>query len=111
MTVEENFELLRAELRSLRELIEQRVAPAPVERQSLLVDAQEAAQLLGLSVRTVREGKGGTNRIPRQQSRPILFLRSDLLKFIRERSEQKKTPKQRALRLLDRSRQRKRSAA
>jgi hypothetical protein len=110
MTLEERIEAMHVELRELRALIE-RGAPATVERQSQLVDAQEAARLLGLSVRSIREGKAGTGAIARQQSRPILFLRSDLLRFIRERAEQQRSPKQRALRLLDRSKSRRKRAA
>lgn len=111
MTAEERLEAMHEELRSLRELVERLAPPAPVKRQSLLVDTQEAAAMLGLSIRTVREGKAGTNKIPRQQSRPILFLRSDVDKFIRQRAEQQRSPKERAFRLLSRSRSRKSSAA
>lgn len=112
MTVEDKLDALHEELRGLRELVELRlVNPAAPERTSALVGAQEAAQLLGVSVRSIREGKAGTSAIPRQQSRPIRFLRTDIHKFIRERAEKKKTAKERALRLLDRTKPRKRRVA
>lgn len=113
MTVKQQLAELLAELRDVRALLENRDAPAAqtIEHPDDRVGVEEAARRLGLSVRTVREGKAGTGAIPRQSSRPILFLRRDVDLFIRERAVKKRTPKERTLRLLDRSKSRHRSVA
>jgi hypothetical protein len=112
MISDEQFAALQAEIRSLRTLIEERVITAPSpERQSATMNAQEAAARLGVSVRSIREGKAGTKAIPRQQSRPILFLRSDVEKFIRQRAEQKAAARARPMRLLSRTKPRRKIAA
>lgn len=103
---ESEFEVLLAEIRSLHALIEERLPAAPrpaEERPDDLVDVKYVARKLGLAVYTVRQGKAGTNQINWLGRRPLRTTRREVERFIRERAEAVTTPRQRALKLLDRS--------
>ena len=106
LTEEEKFNLLRAELAEIKELLS---APAP--RADDLVEASYIAARTGLAERTVLEGKAGTSAIPRVElrsegaKRPLIrFQRAAADKWIRDLAATAgaKQPQQRALRLLNR---------
>jgi hypothetical protein len=93
---------IREELRQIRELL-----TSPDARFDDLVDCHYIASRTGLSPRTVRDGKAGTNRIPRAllnengKRSPVRFRRVDADRFIREILIDQPA-KERALRLLHR---------
>lgn len=84
------FHDLRRELREVRALIEELLAPRPSREGDELLDLAEAAALLGIAPETLRKRKAGTRSIPRQSSRPILFTRADVETFIRARAAKKR---------------------
>jgi hypothetical protein len=92
---------MRDELREIRRLLE-----TPREYPDDLVGPAYVARRLELSERTVRQGKAGTNAIPRVPltdggARPLIrFQRAAVDRFIAERVRKAQTPKERALRLL-----------
>lgn len=71
-----------------------------------LLRLAEAARLLAVMPRTLRDGKAGTHLVPRQSSRPLLYLRADVERFIRNRAETKQAQRQRAARKLEQKRAR-----
>lgn len=82
---------------SLRRLVEERLsAPPPSPLDLLTLD--EAAAVLRVAPRTLREGTAGTHVIPRQSDRPLLYLRGDLDRFVRDRAEAQHRAQQRAAR-------------
>lgn len=83
------YEQLSAELAAVKRLLEVLVAPQPSRRDDELITLKEAAAILHLSPETLRTRKAGTHAIPRQSSRPILFLRQDVLDFVGERADRK----------------------
>lgn len=110
---ESEFEVLLAEMRAgfrdLHALIEERLPAAPrpaEERPDDLVDVKYVARKLGLAVYTVRQGKAGTNQINWLGRRPLRTTRREVERFIRERAEACEPPHKRVLKLLDRSRSR-----
>ena len=102
------------ELRELRELI---TAPRP--RVDDLVDASYVANRTGLALRTVKEGKAGTDSIPRVRlrsgaGRPLIrYSRAAVDQFVAHlvREATHNHPRQRALRVLARKPKKQRSAA
>ncbi len=108
MNVERSISEIRAELREIRELLGESYASA-----NDLVDARYIARRTGLSVRTVREGKAGTDQIPRvllkadEGKRPLVrYSKGDADRFISgliRQAQQNSTPA-REFRLLRRKR-------
>jgi hypothetical protein len=95
---------IRAELREIKALLQM---PAP--RPDDLVDAGYVAARTGLKERTVKEGKAGTNEIPRVYLKAegstkslVRFPRAAADKFISDLVRKAETPKQRALRVIER---------
>jgi hypothetical protein len=80
------------ELRELRELVERGESPGPTPHADDLVDCDYIARRTGLSPRTVRDGKAGTNAIPRAllngsgKRSLVRFYRADADRFIRDLS-------------------------
>lgn len=111
----EDYELLRVELRELREMVESALAALPTqkagrERADDLVDARYVAELFGCTVKSVREGKSGTRGIRWVTRRPLKARRADVHAMLRPKPTD--TPKERTLRLLERrGARRKKSAA
>jgi hypothetical protein len=68
----------------------------PTEEQDKLVGPAYVAELFGCSIASVRRRKCGTKDIPRQSSRPLKFLRSDVHKALEAQAGKNKTPQQRA---------------
>lgn len=100
---------IRDELRELRRLIE-----APPARPDDLVDAAYIAHRTGLKERTVKEGKAGTDVIPRVElkregaRRPLIrYPRAAADKFVSDLCRQATTPRQRVDEFLLRRRRRK----
>lgn len=100
------LEQIRDELREIKQLL-----TTPQPRPDDLVDAAYIAARIGLAERTVRDGKAGTDEIPRvhlknkNAKRPIVrFARSAADKWIRDKiaAAAMSQPRQRALRLLKR---------
>lgn len=60
------------------------------------------ARVTGLSPVTIRQGKAGTDAVPLQGKRPKIWLKSDVDRWQRERTARLRSPKQKAVRLLDR---------
>jgi len=105
MNADEQFQFLRAEFAELRRLLNE-APPRPDD----LVDANYIAARTGLSLRTVQEGKAGTSEIPRvllqagEGKRSLIrYQRAAVDKWIRDlgHTAASKTPKVRALKLLD----------
>jgi len=63
-----------------------------------------AARMLNLKPNTLRLGRTGTHEIPRQSSHQLLYLRSDVERFIRDRAERVQAQSDRATRKLLRKR-------
>lgn len=105
------FQILREEIRALRELVEtvfcssgevQASAPA-VGHPDELVDTKYVARLFGCSVRSVREGKAGTDAIPWVSRRPLKCRRGDAHAVSNRRAEQSHAGRRRVAKLLDRT--------
>jgi hypothetical protein len=77
------------ELRELRELVDRYVTPAK-ENPDDLVDCSYIAKRTGLKERTIRDGKAGTDSLPRValtpgKRSPVRFRRLDADRWIRSR--------------------------
>src|SRR5688572_2312307 len=104
------------ELRELRSLIESARTSLPNDPNDL-VGPEYIAKRTGLAARTVRDGKAGTDAIPRAllnansgKRSPVRFRRADADRFIRSVFTEQPT-QQKALRLLNRKSQRRRARA
>jgi hypothetical protein len=104
---------IRQELREIRELL---TAPAP--RPDDFVDAHYIHQRTGLSVETIKDGKAGTNTIPRVTLKSdagtrsvIRYPRGAVDKWLRDRCREavESMPKARALELVQRKLRRRRA--
>lgn len=107
---EDRLTEIRDELRELRRLIE-----SPPARADDLVDANYIATRTGLAERTVKEGKAGTDAIPRVElksagaSRSLIrYPRGAADRFVAELARNATTPKQRAHEFMARLQKRKR---
>jgi hypothetical protein len=110
-TIEAKLDDVLAELRSLRASVEKLLAQPErkvAERGDDLVDARYVAARFGCSVRGVQSGAFGTKALTRVSKRPLRFRRGDVEKLLRDKAAAQLPAKQRALRLLDRSRGKKR---
>jgi hypothetical protein len=91
MMTDEQFELLRAEIRAgfsaLHRLIEASAAPAARPAPGDVLKLKAAAEYIGFAPETLREGRAGTSTIPRYSDRPVQFLRGSLDDFKRKRIE------------------------
>jgi hypothetical protein len=90
-------------LRRLDRLEAKRPASEPT-RADDIVDADYFARRTGLSRETILRGKAGTKVVPLQSKRPRTWLKRDVDAFVRQRAEDVRPAKQKALKLLDRSR-------
>lgn len=84
---DEHYNELKDEIRELKALVLRfaGVAPEPRGPDDLLA-LEEAAAALRVSPETLRRGKAGTHVIPRHSSRPVMFRRFEIEKFVRERA-------------------------
>ncbi len=88
MTIREEFNELRAELREIKDiLLARQTTRQPAESPNDVLSLEEAARYVGLQPRTLRTGKAGTASIPRYSDRPVKFLRASLDAFKRARVE------------------------
>lgn len=78
-------------------------APAP-RSASDLVDVYYFSRVTGFALNTIRQGKAGTDRVPRVRERPSMWRKADVDKFARELTAACASPKQKALRLVQRKR-------
>jgi predicted DNA-binding transcriptional regulator AlpA len=80
------------------------------EREDDLVGADYIAQRTGLAESSIIAGRAGIKEIPRVRRKPAAWRRGDVDEWLSQRAQAAQTPKQRALKLLDRSKPRKKNA-
>ena len=89
--------------RRMAEVLARLDRPEPA-RPDDLADEFYFARVTGLSPVTIRQGKAGTGAVPIQGTRPRRWLKGDVDRFQRERASRLRSPKAKAVRLLDRKR-------
>lgn len=104
---DEQFEIIRQmladALQRLERLERQRLPPEPTHANDL-VDADYFARVTSLSPATILGGGARTDAVPRQSKRPSRWRKADVDKFQRDRAAGLRSPKQKALRLLEKRR-------
>ena len=79
------------------------IMPPTGEMADKLVRPEYVAELFGCSVASVRRGKCGTKDMPRWSSRPLRFQRAKVHEVYDRLSQEKKSAKERALSLVNRT--------
>lgn len=80
------LEGLNAKMDEILRRLDQQQQLAP---RAEVLTLEEAAAMLRLQPASLRRGLAGTRVLPRHSDRPVTFRRSEVEKFIRERSRQR----------------------
>lgn len=89
--------------RRVDEALDGRARPGPAAA-SDLVGVDYFKRVTGLARVTILQGKAGTDAVPRQSKRPSRWRKADVDAFQRARGARLRSPRQKAIKLLERKR-------